>query len=110
MRDLDESLARLAADALRGRIRRNERWVLGFQILQLLHQLVEIGVADFGIVEDVIEVFVVANLLAQSLYLFFDVFRGRHRRKIICKEGPPKVIRDRARSLRLRSGQALRYA
>jgi hypothetical protein len=29
---------------------------------------------------------VAANLLAQRFYLFFDVFRGRHRRKIICKE------------------------
>ena len=50
--------------------------MLGFQILQLLHQLVEIGVADFGIVEDVVEILVVANLLAQSLDLFFDVFRA----------------------------------
>ena len=58
--------------------------MLGLEILQLLHQLVEFGVADFGIVENVVEVFVVANLLAQGFDLLFDVFRGRHRQKIIC--------------------------
>ena len=54
------------------------------QVLQLLHQLVEFRVADFGIVENVVEVFVMANLLAQRLDLFFGVFRS-HRREIIFK-------------------------
>ena len=71
--DLDESLAGLAAYALGGRIGRDQRGMLGFEVLQLLHQLVEFGVADFGIVEDVIEIFVVADFFAQSLDLFFDV-------------------------------------
>ena len=53
--------------------------MLGLEILQLLHQLVEVGVADFGIVENVVEVLVVANLFAQSVNLFFDVFYGGHR-------------------------------
>ncbi len=52
------------------------------QILQLLHQLVEFRVADFGIVENVVEVLVVANLFAQSFDLLFDVFRGRHRTRL----------------------------
>ena len=52
------------------------------QILQLLHQLVEFRVADLGIVENVIEIFVVADLLAQRFDLLFDVFRGRHRRRL----------------------------
>ena len=75
--DLDEPLARLAADALGGRIRAYQRWVLGFEVLQLLHQLVEFGIADFGIVENVIEIFVVADLFAKGFDLFFDVFRRR---------------------------------
>jgi hypothetical protein len=36
-----------------------------FEPLQLLHQLVELGVADLGLVGDVIAFFVVANLAAE---------------------------------------------
>jgi hypothetical protein len=53
--------------------------MLAFQVFQLLHQLVEFGVAEFGMVEDVVEMLVVANFLAQGLDLFLEVFQGRHR-------------------------------
>ncbi len=56
--------ARLASNALRRRIRRDQLRMLRLQTFQLLHQLVELGVADLGMVEDVIKVFVVTNLLA----------------------------------------------
>jgi hypothetical protein len=69
VRDFDESLARLAADALRGRIRRDQRGMLASRS-STAASAVELGVADFGIVEDVIEMLVVANLLAQGLDLF----------------------------------------
>ncbi len=82
MADLDESLARLAADALGGRIGRDEFGVLGLKVFELLHQLVEIQIADLGLIEDVIEIFVVANLFAESFDLLFGVFWGRHRRKL----------------------------
>ena len=86
VRHFDESLARLAADALGGRIGRDQFWDARFQILQLLHQLVEFDVADLGIVENVIEILVVANFLAQRFDLLFDVFCGWHRRRLYCRE------------------------
>ena len=52
---LDESFARLAADALRWRIGRDQLGMLRLKPLQLIHQLVEFGVGEFGIVEDVID-------------------------------------------------------
>jgi hypothetical protein len=82
----DESLAGLAAHALGWRIGSEESWVLSFQILQLPHQLVVVEVADFGIVEDIIEILVVANFLAERFDLLFDVFFGWHRRRIILPE------------------------
>src|ERR1700733_7553704 len=55
--------------------------MLRLQILQLLHQLVELGIANLWMVEDVIQVFVVADLLPQRFDLFFDVFpSGSHRK------------------------------
>ncbi len=85
VRYFDEPLARLAAYALRWRIRRNQRRMLCLQIFQLAHQLVEFGVADLGIVDNVVQVFVVANLFAQRFDLFFGVFvRGNHRPDYSC--------------------------
>ncbi len=40
------------------------------QFLEAAHQDVVLGVADFGLIENVVEVFVAAKLLAQILYLF----------------------------------------
>ncbi len=82
MRDLDESLAGLAAYALRGRIGRDQRWMPGLEVLQLPHQFVEFGVADLGLIEDVVAVFVVADFVAEGCDLLFDVFRGGHRRRL----------------------------
>ncbi len=69
MRDFDESLARLAADALRRRIGRDQLGMRGLELFQLVHQTIEFGVADFGIVEHVIAVLVMPNLLAQGFEL-----------------------------------------
>ena len=46
-----KSFARRAADALRGRIGRGQLGMLGFELLELLHQLVESGVGNFRIVQ-----------------------------------------------------------
>src|ERR1700690_4022792 len=95
MRYLDESLARLPPNALRGRIRRDQLRVLRLQILQMLHQLVEIEIADFRLVYHVVQIFVAADLLAESLNRFFGVFaRGSHRadysRSLGLKKKPAK--------------------
>src|SRR5215469_3610064 len=55
--------------------------MLGFQLLQLLHELVEIPITDLGLVEHVVQVFVMADFLAQGFDLFFGVLSCRHRRK-----------------------------
>ena len=44
--------------------------MLGLKLLEAVHQPVEGGVGNFGIVRDVIEVFVAANFLAQALDFF----------------------------------------
>ncbi len=67
MLDDAEGLDRLARDALRGRIGGDERRVLLLQAAQLAHQLVVLGVADLGAVEDVVAVVVVGDLGAQLL-------------------------------------------
>ena len=77
--DFPESFARLAADALRGRVGSDQLRMLGLEILQLLHQLVEFEVADLRLVEDVIEMFVMANRVAQRFDLGGSIFNGRHR-------------------------------
>jgi len=77
------SLARLAAHALRGRIGRDQLRMLGLQVFELPHQLVEFGVADLGLVENVIEGFVVANFLAERADPFLEVFgSSRHRKRL----------------------------
>jgi hypothetical protein len=50
--------ARHSADALRRRVRRAQLRVRRFQFLQLAEQAVVLGVADAGIVEDVVAVVV----------------------------------------------------
>src|SRR5947207_10460103 len=50
-----ESLARLASNALRRIIGGDQIRTFSFQILKLIHEPVEFGVADFGIVEYVCE-------------------------------------------------------
>ena len=49
------------------------------ELLQLVHQLVEFGVADFRIVEHVIAVLVMANLVSEIFKLGLDIAgRGAH--------------------------------
>src|SRR5215470_13686796 len=86
MLDLDESFARLAADALGGRIGRNQLGVLLFQSFQLVHQLVKFGVGDFGSVEHVVEVLVVADLFAEGVDLFVE--RGHYGEIIVWAQRP----------------------
>ncbi len=79
VRRFDEAFARLAADALGGRVGRDQFRMFGFELLQLNHELVEFGVGDFGIVENVVAVFVMADLVPQCFDLFFGPLgRGRH--------------------------------
>ena len=68
---MTKAFARLAADALGGRIGRDQFGMFVFELLQLNHELVEFGVGDFGIVEDVVEVFVVADFFPQCFDLLF---------------------------------------
>src|SRR5271165_5075694 len=76
MRNFDESLARLAAHTLCRRIGRDQRRMLSFEVLQLPHQLVEFGVADLRLVQDVVAILVMADFFAKSFDLFFGGFVG----------------------------------
>src|SRR5438067_4941773 len=78
MLHFDEAFAGLAAHALRRRIGRDEFRVRGLQLQQLLHQQIEFGVADLGVVEDVVTMLVVADLFAQRFHL------ARHRGWLAC--------------------------
>ncbi len=78
MRDLLEAVFGLAADALGGGVGRQEIGMLGFERLQAVHQRVVVGVAESRIVEDVVEVLVVTEVVAEML----DFFSGRHGRSI----------------------------
>src|SRR5579864_80216 len=80
MRRLDEALARLAAHALGGRVRRDEFGMLGFERLQAIHARVVLGVVNLGCVEDVVEVLVVAKVFAQGFDLLGGREAGRHGR------------------------------
>ncbi len=73
VRRFDEALARLAADALGGRVGRDQFRMLSFELLELVHELVEFGVANFRIVEHVVAIFVMADFFAQRFDLLFDL-------------------------------------
>ena len=80
MPGLDETFARLASNPLRWRIRIDQSWMLRFDPLELIHQLVEFGIRSLGIIEHVVAILVVPNFLAQRFDFLFDfgVKRGRH--------------------------------
>src|SRR5271155_3585111 len=80
MGHLDEAFARLAAYALRGRIRGDQLRVFRLQVLKLLHQLVELAVADLRIIYNVVEVFVVPDPITEGFDFLFEVFAGRNHR------------------------------
>ncbi len=63
-----ERLDRLAANALRRRVRRDQLRVLRLQAAQFAHQSVVLRVGDLGLVEHVIAVVVVVDLGAQFLH------------------------------------------
>ena len=64
--NFDETLTRLATDTLGRGIRCHQLRMFGFQLLELGHQPVELGVAEFGLVQDVVPVLVIADLVAQG--------------------------------------------
>ena len=81
MPDFHESLARLASNALRRRIGGDQIRMFSFQILKLIHEPVEFGVADFGIVEYVVAVFMLADFFAEGFEPLVNVLGGTgHRR------------------------------
>ena len=63
-----------------------ELGVLFLERLEFVHELVEFGVGDLGIVEHVVAVLVVADLLAQGFDLLVE--GGRHAGKIIVGNSP----------------------
>ena len=57
--------------------------MFGLQLLQLDHQLIELGIADLGIIEHKISIFVMPDLVAQRLDLFSEFFcYGDHRKRL----------------------------
>src|SRR4029077_19094602 len=79
MAGLDETLAWLAANSLHGRVGGDQFGVLGLDLLEFVDEFVEFSVADLGIVENVVAVFVVADLVAQGFDLLLDCCRGHVR-------------------------------
>ena len=73
----------LSSNPLRRRIGRDQSRMLSLKLLQLLHESIKVGVADFRLIEDVVKMFVVTNLVAESFDLFLDVFSsGGHRKRL----------------------------
>ena len=65
MPDLVELVERLTADALGGRVRREQIGMVPLEVTQLVQQRVVLDVGDLGVVEDVVAVSVVLELLAE---------------------------------------------
>jgi hypothetical protein len=82
VRHLDEALTGFAAHALGGRVIRDQLRMRFLQRLQLPHHRVVFRVADFRRVQYVIEIFVMAQFLAQSFDFVGD---GTHRDVILEK-------------------------
>ncbi len=85
-----KSGARLAAHALRRRIRRDQLGMLRFERLELIHQLVVAGVGNLRIIQDVVEVIVPVNIVAQALdFLSRRARRGfRSSRRFLFRHQP----------------------
>ena len=87
VRGLHEALVGLAADALGGRVGRDEAGMLGLEHLEAVHEGVVLRVRKDGRVEDVVEVLVVNDLVAEGLDLVEGIGRGggrfgRHRSRL----------------------------
>ncbi len=78
VRHFDETFARLAADALSRGVRSDQLRMRLFQRGQLAHQLVVLGVSDAGLIEDVVQVLVMAQRFAQVFDFLAYLFGGRH--------------------------------
>ena len=78
VRHLDETLARFAAYALgwASRASSSSGW-RGLQIAQFAHEGVVFGVADFGLVEHVVQALVMAQRFAQLFDPGGSIFRHR---------------------------------
>jgi hypothetical protein len=94
MRDFDEAFARLAAHALRRRIGRQQFGVLRFQIAQLPHQRVIFGIADFGLVQHIVQALVMAQRFPQLLDLSGNIFRHRRYHYSLVRRGAVPGCRD----------------
>jgi hypothetical protein len=80
---LDKSFTRPASNPLCRRIGRDQSGMLSLKLLQLPHEGIKLGVTDLRLVENVIKIFVVPNLLAESFDLFMEVFSsGGHRQRL----------------------------
>src|SRR6267143_1729145 len=87
MRNLHHAFPWFPTDTLRGRVGSDQVRMLGFEFFQLLDQLVKVVIADFGVIEGEIAVFVMTDLLPQGLDSFFDVLaRACHSQGIIFVE------------------------
>src|SRR5439155_16480555 len=78
MLDGGEPLDRAAGDALRGGIGRDELGVFGFQLLELVQQIVEFLVGDLRSVVNVVPLLVVPDRLAELLQTLFGRWRGHY--------------------------------
>ena len=80
MLHFDKALTRLAANALRGRIRSNQFRVLSFDFLELLHEPVKLGIRNLRRVKHVIKVLMAADVIAQAgISGAFDILELRQR-------------------------------
>ena len=73
MPDLRKLLQCLAADPLRGRVGSDEFGMLGFKLLELLHQHIIFVVGDDGCILDIVQPVVVFKLPSQSNYFLLYV-------------------------------------
>ena len=73
MRYLTELRLQVAAHALRRRVGVGHLRMAGFQVLQLMHQLVEVVVADARLVQHIVPVVVLMQFTPQLPYPLFLV-------------------------------------
>ncbi len=74
MPDGGKTFERPAGNTLSGRIGRYELRICLLQHLQLGKKFIILPVADFGLIEDVIEIIVLPNLTTQLLDSLFYIF------------------------------------
>ncbi len=83
VRRFEEAVAGLATDALAGRVGRDQIRVLGLERLETLHQVVVLGIGEYGRVEHVVQVLVVAELVAEGFDLLLrSELCGGHRGRL----------------------------